>query len=335
MSFNNYYLWFLIDYCHFVVDEVKDLWTFTKNRAFNPFVEDFMRKRIESNDGAKNMFYKINLNGAYGYDGMNTEKYAKIKLLNEKDTNIAHMRPNWRATTKMGSDTFAVQMMPKSFRCDTCLIEAFFTLDNAKVMYLNFIYNFMYKCLDMSKIHFIEGDTDSMYWAVSGDLSEKTSQGFKHVILDHEFYNKHVYDYLPASFYSSNSSNPKFSNKLEEALFRKKLGGLELEKQSGCMTALAPKMYCSYDIVDEKNKDVATHVKGVKVYQNPLTSWNFNMVLNSRTTMEGANTNLQLHAGEMSKIKTPKNILTAAHTKMKVASDFSTCVPLFLNINTS
>jgi hypothetical protein len=30
----------------------------------------------------------------------------------------------------------------------------------------------MYKCLDMSKIHFVEGDTDSMYWAVSGSEDE-------------------------------------------------------------------------------------------------------------------------------------------------------------------
>jgi hypothetical protein len=29
----------------------------------------------------------------------------------------------------------------------------------------------MNKCLDMSKIHFVEGDTDSMYWAVAGKIT--------------------------------------------------------------------------------------------------------------------------------------------------------------------
>ena len=47
-------------------------------------------------------------------------------------------------------------MDPKTYKCDTCLQEAVFTLDNAKFWYLNFVYNFMYKCLDMDKIHFIE-----------------------------------------------------------------------------------------------------------------------------------------------------------------------------------
>jgi PIN domain nuclease of toxin-antitoxin system len=34
----------------------------------------------------------------------------------------------------------------------------------------------------MDRVHFIEGDTDSMYWAVAGNLEEDNSQGFKNVI---------------------------------------------------------------------------------------------------------------------------------------------------------
>jgi hypothetical protein len=236
----------------------------------------------------------------------------------------------------MGDNLYAVQTLPKHFRCDTCLVEAFFTLDIAKVFYLNFILNFMYKCLDMSRIHFIEGDTDSAYWAVAGDLKEGVEQAFKHVILDHEFYNKHVYDYLPANFYSSDNSNPKFESKLEEALFNKKLGGLALEKQSGCLTALAPKLYQPYDIVEGNGfmllKDEKPRAKGVKLELNPLHNWDYNSVLQMRTTKAGYNTNLQLHNGEMSKITVQKNVLTAAHTKMQVTDDFSTCVPLFFQL---
>jgi hypothetical protein len=189
MTFNNYYLWFLMDTCHFVIDDVKEIYTFTKNRAFNPFVEEFMRKRIETKDKASNTFYKICLNGAYGYDIMNTEKYAKISVMDEDKTFLAHLRPNFVASSPLSPGSYAVQTIPKSFSCDTCIIEGFFTLDNAKFWYLNFIYNFLYKCLDLDKIHFIEGDTDSMYWAVAGALDEPNTQGFKHIIKDHEFYN--------------------------------------------------------------------------------------------------------------------------------------------------
>jgi hypothetical protein len=52
----------------------------------------------------------------------------------------------------------------------------------------------------MSKIHFVEGDTDSMYWAVSGSEDDTYEQGFKHVIKDHNFYNATIYKYTPSSF---------------------------------------------------------------------------------------------------------------------------------------
>jgi hypothetical protein len=331
MTYNNYYLWFLMDTCHFVIDDVKEIYTFTRNTAFKPFVEEFMRKRIESKDKASNTFYKICLNGAYGYDIMNTEKYAKISILDDEQTFLAHLRPNFVCSNPLSPGQWSVQTIPKGFSCDTCLIEGFFTLDNAKFWYLNFIYNFLYKCLDRNKIHFIEGDTDSMYWAVSGNLDEPNTQGFKHIIKDHDFYNKNVYKFLPADFYSSDNSNPKFDTQLEKDLFRKKLGGLELEKQSDGMTALASKLYTTYNVDNINLSPVSVHAKGVKLSQNNLKSEYFQDVLNKRTLMKGVNNNLQLHNGVMSKIHVTKNILTAVHTKYKVSKDFSTCSPLFID----
>jgi hypothetical protein len=64
----------------------------------------------------------------------------------------------------------------------------------------NFMYNFMCKCLDMSKIHFVEGDTDSTYWAVSGSEDDTYEQGLKHVIKNHTFYNDNIYKYTPSNF---------------------------------------------------------------------------------------------------------------------------------------
>jgi hypothetical protein len=88
-------------------------------------------------------------------------------------------------------------MERETYNCKTPLIQGFFALENTKFWYLNFIYNFMYKCLDMSKIHFVEGDTDSVYWAVSGSEDDIYEQGFKHVIKDHDLYNANIYKYTP------------------------------------------------------------------------------------------------------------------------------------------
>jgi hypothetical protein len=69
----------------------------------------------------------------------------------------------------VGKDLFLVQSSKTYYMIQTPIQCACATLDNAKYWYLNFIYNFMMQCLNMDKLHFIEGDTDSMYWAVAGD----------------------------------------------------------------------------------------------------------------------------------------------------------------------
>jgi hypothetical protein len=86
----------------------------------------------------------------------------------------------------------------------------FFTLDNAKYWVLNFNYNFMEKCHDHARFHYIEEDTDSLYFAISGSKNEDINQGFKHIITDEQFYNENVYKCLPNDFDSSDNSNPTF-----------------------------------------------------------------------------------------------------------------------------
>jgi hypothetical protein len=78
-----------------------------------------------------------------------------------------------------------------SHHFNQCRCEAVFTLDNAKFWYLKFVYDFLYKCLDMTKVRFV-GDTDSMYMAVVGNPNDDCHQGFKYVIKNKEYYDKYV-----------------------------------------------------------------------------------------------------------------------------------------------
>jgi hypothetical protein len=341
MTFNNYYLWFLIDTCDFVIDEIKELYVFEKHRAFNQFVEEFMTKRQEAKlrgDEASSDFFKNCMNGSYGYDIMNEENFSRSKILDKSKTFMNQMSPNFISTKKLKEETYnengviesdslyQVQLLPKKYNCNTSIIQGFFTLDNAKFWYLNFIYNFMYKCLDMNRMHFIEGDTDSMYWAVSGNPEEDYQQGFKYVIKDEKFYNENVYKFFPSSFYSTDNSNPTFTNKLDKILFDKKLGGLAIEKQCESMIALAPKLYSCYT---SKNCKVEIKAKGVsKSVVKELKFDDYNNIISKKEVKAGSSENLQLHQAIMSKIRLTKNFLTAAHTKYKVSDDFSTCLRL-------
>jgi hypothetical protein len=72
-------------------------------------------------------------------------------------------------------------------------------LSNVKFWYVKFVYDFICKLIDLSKIHFIEGDTDSLYYIISGNPDEDSNQGFKHVIKYKAFYKENAYKLFPNS----------------------------------------------------------------------------------------------------------------------------------------
>jgi hypothetical protein len=67
MSFSSYYLWFLIDKCHFIFDDIKSIIIFTRHDRFGDFVNEFMKNRIEAimtnNNRGKEQFCMTSLNG--------------------------------------------------------------------------------------------------------------------------------------------------------------------------------------------------------------------------------------------------------------------------------
>jgi hypothetical protein len=171
----------------------------------------------------------------------------------------------------------------------------------------------MYKCLDMNKIHFIEGDTDSMYWAISGNPDEDIHQGFKYVIKDIDFYNNNVFKWFP---------DP--TKGLED---EKKLLGLCVEKEGSEMIALGPKCYTL-----KTEKQNILKVKGVTLKQNPQVSLeSYKKVLNEKATIMGENIILRMKAEkgqdfQMTKQVQPKIVMTGIHNKMRVLSNES-CAP--------
>ena len=313
---NNYYLWGLIDMCGFIIDEIEWISTWSKHDGFNEFVTSFMDKRIrakvDGNDGLE-MFCKTNLNGSYGFDAKNTEKYTKTQIKNRSDTIIAQIFPEFVDSRKINNNQYIVSRKPKYYKCDTPIQEALFTLDNAKYWYLNFYYNFMCKAFDMDRIHFIEGDTDSMYFAIAGDPNEDYTQGFKHVIKDQEFYDKHVYEWFPKP------NNDRYLAMKDE----KKLLGLCIENQGENMIALSPKCYTI-----DKPGQPTIKVKGINKKQNKIECDDYMKAIT--TKIDGKNISLQMNRSEeeyqMSMKMIEKTALTGANTKMYVMENQS-CAP--------
>ncbi|KAA6404422.1 MAG: hypothetical protein EZS28_000043 [Streblomastix strix] len=191
MSLNNYYLWLLNDTCHLVNDEIISVTTFTKHINFNSFVKEFMNLRQQAKD-AKNeglgQFCKLILNSAFGGDALNSEKYSNTRLLSANKTFVQHMMGEFIHSTELNDDLYVVQVDKESCRCNTRLQVAYFVLDSAKFWYVNFIYNFMYKAYDMSRMHFVQCDTDSLTWAISDNPNRGPEQLFEEVVKDQGFF---------------------------------------------------------------------------------------------------------------------------------------------------
>ncbi|KAA6376981.1 MAG: hypothetical protein EZS28_027492 [Streblomastix strix] len=302
------------------LDRINNALPHTKDNheGFNPFVKEFIGKRIQAKiEGNKGLeqFCKITMNSSYGSDGMNTEKYTDIKILDKKGALKSHLSNTFMDEQQLSDNAYAVQMNPETCTCKTPIQEAYFVLDNAKYHYVNFIYNFMHKAFDVTKLHFVEGDTDSAYWAVSGDASAGYQQQFNYVIKDKQFYDDNAKYYFPT---------------IEgDLLDEKKILGLAIENEGTEMIALAPKNY--YIKVGEKEK---IKLKGVNQKTTKISKQNIVDNINSGTITKATNIRLGQKNYIMSKIATEKNGITGIHTKMVVLKDQS-CCPYILGLKAS
>ena len=312
MIFSNYYLWFLLDH-GLIIDDVKSVSQYEAHTGFNEFVSTFMQKRQDIISGVSKgneKFYKISMNGSYGYDGMNSEKFSKVKICDANKAYQYIISQTYMGGAQLSDNTFLIQQSPKSYHCNTCIQESLWTLDNAKFWYLTFYYDFMNNCFDMDRLHFIEGDTDSAYFAVAGNPNEGPEQLFDYVIKNKEFYDKNVYKFMP---------NPSINTIQDE----KKILGCAIEKYGENMIALAPKCYT---IFNSNGQTKSLKLKGVSLKKNHIVSSDYKSIIDNQSIKLGKNINLQMQNNKMSKITVNKNALTGCHTKMIVLPNQS-CAP--------
>ncbi|KAA6373280.1 MAG: hypothetical protein EZS28_031193, partial [Streblomastix strix] len=222
MTFNNYYLWFLIDRCHLVIDEIQQVITYSKNTSFHEFVNETHKLRCDALvAGNKNLelMYKIKLNASFGYDALNTEKFQDIRICNRQKLGMCHMLNTFMSERYLSDNLSVVELEKRKCQCSTPLQVAYFVMDNSKYFYLNTFYNFLVPCLDMNKIHVIYGDTDSLCLGIADN---------NWPIKNQKLWNKLYPQFFP------------MSDQIDE---KKKLLGWNIEHQVKTCFALAPKCY--------------------------------------------------------------------------------------------
>ncbi|KAA6372242.1 MAG: hypothetical protein EZS28_032232 [Streblomastix strix] len=339
MCFYSYYLWLLIDDCHFIIDDVKCVMTFSKHIGFESFVKKFMQQRIQSkiegNSGGE-QFSKIAMNSSYGSDGMNQEHFSDIKLCDIHETFRKNLNGRFKSDRKLGDNLYAVEFEQQKFNCKTCLQVAFAVLDCAKYWFMNFYYNFLTPMIDMNRVHLIYCDTDSMMLAVAGDPKQNYTQGFSAVIKDKQFYDKNFYKFFPKPKQVIEQENKCSKSKIKELQIQdeKKPLGVAYEHCGSTLIALAPKNYWLRQEFDKKDP-IVVKLKGMSLKLNPQINKDaYENNIKKGKIVKGKNTSLRQHQernsddevfSKMSRINTTKNGITGVHTKMIVLENQCCC----------
>ncbi|KAA6389773.1 MAG: hypothetical protein EZS28_014699 [Streblomastix strix] len=208
MVFNNYYLWLLTDFC-FITTDNKAIAVLEKNTVYEPFVRTMMNIRIQAifAGSSEEKFCKLLIKASYRFNTLYTEKFGKIKLLDKADTFIAYHHLSHIDTRRINAKIFAVQFNPKAATCFTSLLTG--------------------KCLDRKPLHFVLADTESIQIAIAGDPNKNYHQQFESIVTDKQFYDQHVYQYLP---------DPN-----KDIYDYKKILGFGIENEGYELTSLGPK----------------------------------------------------------------------------------------------
>jgi hypothetical protein len=107
---------------------------------------------------------------------MNKSKYSKLVIMDQKKAFFSQCLPGFKGSRALRDNKYLVEKNYKTYTVNTAIQEAVFTLANSKFWYFKFVYDFINRCVYLSKIHFIEGNTDSLYYTISGNPDDDYHQ---------------------------------------------------------------------------------------------------------------------------------------------------------------
>ncbi|KAA6399599.1 MAG: hypothetical protein EZS28_004878 [Streblomastix strix] len=160
----------------------------------------------------------------------------------------------------------------------------------------------------LNKIYFIEKDTDSAYWTISGNPNEDFTQQFNAVIKNPDFYYENV-----KYFYSTVKG---------DVYDEKKILGLIIERQGTAMAALAPK---NYMIETNYCANSKINLKEVNQKTNKITKDVLVSSIDEGKITKCTNMRLGQKNHQMSQLSIQKNGIIGIGTKMIELENWSCC----------
>jgi hypothetical protein len=89
------------------------MYVYEKHTGFRTFTEEMTKLRQQSKlnrDSAGDEFYKLVLNGSYGYDIMNEEKFSKCFVCNSVTSESKQYSSHFLSARKLNENNYQVKM---------------------------------------------------------------------------------------------------------------------------------------------------------------------------------------------------------------------------------
>ncbi len=216
------------------ITRVYELADYTPVPCFSEFVDAVSdARRAGDSDPSKSIIadtMKLMGNSSYGKTITNKYRHRNIKIADSEQASSLVNEPLFRDLNDISEICYEVEMAKAKIKHDLPIQVGFFVYQYAKLRMLQFYYNFLDFYLDRSDFEYVQMDTDSAYFAISGDSIESL---VKPELRDHFEIEKHKW--LPRT------------DTVEHARYDKRTPGLfKLEWEGDGIVALCSKTWCGF-----------------------------------------------------------------------------------------
>jgi hypothetical protein len=276
-------------------------------------------------------------NSAYGCTLTNKERHLDVSFTrcskSSRSVNSFINSKLFHSLDEVGDDQYEVietETVKPNIKLNTPVTIGFFVLENAKLLLLQFYYDFLLKYVSFDDFCLIESDTDSLYLGLSQAslfmcIRQKMREEFtweygkwfaQEYCKDHqtEFFNKK---------FEGKPWEPKSCCKEVARFDNRTVGKLHVEWSGDGVIALCSKCYFC---VDNSSKPKYS-AKGVSKKHNNLTAKDYLEVLFTQKIKEGVNRGFRVKNNRLYTYLQQKKGLNYFYGKRKVCSDHITTYP--------
>ena len=242
-----------------VVTQVYQVIEFNPKTCFAQFREEVSEARRKGDVSPDQLLLgdtmKLLGNSAYGSMIMNQEKHQKIEYVKGKDIALKVNMPTFKKLEDLGDGFAEVELVKARQKLNLPIQIGYAILQYAKLKMLEWYYDFLVEFVDRSDFEYIEMDTDSAYFAITGPTLRDVIKKEKR-----QEFESRLMNYCHVDSIESNPFwFPRECCSKHKAFDRRQSGLFKLEKEGVVMVALCSKTY----VLKDKEGFEKTALKGV------------------------------------------------------------------------